>query len=124
VRELKSAVEQALLLAAGAEITPADLFGGAAEVLDAADRDAGGRAPMAEAGTSEADAGVGSFRTAKERVVATFERDFLCRRCVATVATSPKPPRRSHVRQNFQQKMRELGITADDADPDRDPSRL
>jgi len=65
VRELKSAVEQALLLAAGAEITPADLFGGAQRSSTPliVTRGAGLRWPRRGRG---GDAGVGSFRTAKE----------------------------------------------------------
>src|SRR5947208_5123224 len=60
VRELRSAVEQALLLAPGAEITTADLLGRPESATAAA------------AGPPPA-----SFREAKERVVETFERDFL-----------------------------------------------
>src|SRR5437763_43493 len=59
VRELRSAVEQALLLAPGAEITAADLFG---RPVEAAPADA----PLPA-----------SFREAKDRMVETFERDFL-----------------------------------------------
>src|SRR5215467_12380689 len=59
VRELRSAVEQALLLAPGPEITAADLFG----------------RPAPETPTTPS--APGTFREAKERVVETFERDFL-----------------------------------------------
>src|SRR5262252_6046421 len=58
VRELRSAVEQALLLAPGAEITAADLFG----------------RPAPETPTPSEP---GTFREAKERIVEAFERDFL-----------------------------------------------
>src|SRR5712692_5375834 len=55
VRELRSAVEQALLLAPGAEITPADLFGRPVDAAPAA-------APLPA-----------SFREAKDRMVENFE---------------------------------------------------
>src|SRR2546421_6227885 len=60
VRELRSAVEQALLLAPGPEIGPADLFGGPVVAETAAP----GPLPA-------------SFREAKERMVEDFEREFL-----------------------------------------------
>ena len=103
VRELKSAVEQALLLSPGAEITPADLFGQAAPV--------DGAAPAATASPNGLP-----FREAKERVVEAFERDFLLqalRRHGGNITKAAEDV--GMYRQNFQQKMRELGITADDA---------
>src|SRR5215470_7505775 len=63
VRELRSAVEQALLLASGTEITAEDIFAGAA-----------GSALPPSSPTLQAPT---SFKEAKDRVVATFERDFL-----------------------------------------------
>jgi DNA-binding NtrC family response regulator len=134
VRELKSAVEQAVLLAPGTEITPADLFGGAAEagaLLETADRGslaADGVTSVdwsASAGddrTAVADS-ASSFRIAKERVVAAFERDFLLRALRRNGGNITKAADEIGMyRQNLQQKMRELGITVDDAaaDPDRD----
>jgi len=117
VRELKSAVEQALLLAHGAEITPADLFG-TAEVLKAADG-AAVSAPVADGGTPEGDAVASSFRTAKERAVAMFERDFLLQALRRHGGNITKAAEEIGMyRQNFQQKMRDLGITVDDADSD------
>ena len=115
MRELKSAVEQALLLAPGAEITPADLFG-TAEVLKAASG-AAVSAPVADGGTPEGDAVASSFRAAKDRVVAAFERDFLLQALRRHGGNITKAAEEIGLyRQNFQQKMRELGITVDDAD--------
>src|SRR5262245_1825654 len=62
VRELKSAIEQALLLAPGAEITAADLFGS--------------REPASLPVPANGSGG-GKFREAKDRVVEAFERDFI-----------------------------------------------
>src|SRR3989441_578856 len=62
VRELRSAVEQALLLSPGPEITPADLFN---------------RPPAADAAPVAAPIAPASFREAKERVVEAFEREYL-----------------------------------------------
>ncbi len=98
VRELRSAVEQALLLAPGAEISAADLFGGSSEPAP----------PQASH-----DAQTLSFRAAKEQVVQTFERDFLLqalRRHGGNISKAAEEI--GMYRQNFQQKMRELGIKA------------
>src|SRR5262245_58852399 len=102
VRELKSAIEQALLLAPGAEITAADLFGS--------------REPVTTAPTPTNGSGGTSFREAKDRVVEAFERDFIVnalRRHGGNITKAAEEV--GMYRQNFQQKMRELGITADDA---------
>jgi DNA-binding NtrC family response regulator len=101
VRELKSAIEQALLLASGAEITPEDLFGTA--VPAASDLAAGN-------GTNGL-----SFREAKDRVVASFERDFVLAALKRHGGNITKAAEEVGMyRQNFQQKMRELGVTAED----------
>src|SRR5207253_1942500 len=63
VRELRSAIEQALLLAPGAEIGDRDLFGTSAN----------GESSAAPA-TGVTDASPTSFREAKERMVADFEK--------------------------------------------------
>jgi DNA-binding NtrC family response regulator len=98
VRELRSAVEQALLLAPGDEIGPADLFG---------------RAAAPEAPLAPSPAPAGSFREAKERVVESFERDFLQRALRRHGGNITKAAEELGMhRQNLQQKMRELGITA------------
>ena len=99
----KSAVEQALLLAPGAEITPADLFGRRR-------RSTARPRPRRRRRTGL------PFREAKERVVEAFERDFLLqalRRHGGNITKAAEEV--GMYRQNFQQKMRELGITADDA---------
>jgi DNA-binding NtrC family response regulator len=103
VRELKSAIEQALLLAPGPEITPGDLVG------------VGDPAPASPPAGNGGATG-GSFREAKERVVAAFERDFILgalRRHGGNITKAAEEV--GMYRQNFQQKMRELGITAEDA---------
>ena len=99
VRELRSAVEQALLLAPGPEITAADLFG---------------RPAIPE--TPAPDPLPATFREAKERMVENFERDFLrqaLRRHGGNITKAAEEV--GMHRQNLQQKMRELGLTADDA---------
>jgi DNA-binding NtrC family response regulator len=102
VRELRSAVEQALLLAPGAEITPGDLFGQTAPVDGVA---------AAEAGPLPA-----TFREAKEQMVATFEREFLQRALARHGGNITRAAEEVGMyRQNFQQKMRELGLSAEDA---------
>jgi two-component system nitrogen regulation response regulator NtrX len=106
VRELKSAVEQALLLAPGPEIEATDLFG----MATPGDGAASAAPPAAVA------PGAMPFREAKERVVEAFERDFLLqalRRHGGNITKAAEDV--GMYRQNFQQKMRELGITADDA---------
>ncbi|HXJ32710.1 MAG TPA: sigma-54 dependent transcriptional regulator [Candidatus Eisenbacteria bacterium] len=102
VRELKSAIEQALLLAPGDEIATTDLF----TVPE-------GAAPPA---VPPSNGDGRSFRDAKERVVAAFERDFILqalRRHGGNITKAAEDV--GMYRQNFQQKMRELGITAEDA---------
>src|SRR5689334_10322573 len=99
VRELRSAVEQALLLAPGDEIGPADLFG---------------RAAAPETPLPPSPAAAGSFREAKERVVESFERDFLQRALRRHGGNITKAAEEVGMhRQNLQQKMRELGITVE-----------
>ena len=101
VRELRSAVEQALLLSPGAEITTADLF-------PTRNVPASAEAPAA----SPQDTPV-SFREAKDRIVEAFERDFLLqalRRHGGNITRAAEEI--GMYRQNFQQKMRELGISA------------
>jgi len=104
VRELRSAVEQALLLSSGPEIGPADLIGAAPS----------GAAALA-APAADAAALPQSFREAKDQIVATFERDFLLhalRRHGGNITKAAEEV--GMYRQNFQQKMRELGIKSSD----------
>ena len=98
VRELRSAVEQALLLCPGAEIDVSDL------VRAAASAPASTSAPAAR-----------SFRDAKAAVVESFERDFLLgalRRHGGNISKAAEEI--GMYRQNLQQKIRELGISADE----------
>ena len=104
VRELRSAVEQALLLSPGPEITPADLFN---------------RPLAADAAPVAAPIPPASFREAKERVVEAFEREYLVdalRRHGGNITKAAEDI--GMHRQNLQQKMRELGISAEDATKD------
>jgi DNA-binding NtrC family response regulator len=110
VRELKSTVEQALLLAPGDVITAADLFPGAPN------GNAPAHAPID--GGNETAGGAGSFRAAKEHAVARFEREFLLQALRRHDGNITKAAEEIGMyRQNLQQKMRELGITGrDDAE--------
>ena len=101
VRELRSRLEQALLLAPGDTLTPADLFGDAA-------------VPSATAVPADPGEPGVSFREAKERVVEAFERDFLLdalRRHGGNITKAAEEI--GMYRQNLQQKLRELGIKTD-----------
>jgi len=117
VRELRSAVEQALVLAAGPEIEVADLFGaGARGAIVAAGTSPDGAATDGILHSAPTPPVAASFRAAKERAVATFEREFLLealRRHRGNITKAAEEV--GMYRQNFQQKMRELGISADDA---------
>src|SRR4029453_16336109 len=100
VRELRSAVEQALLLASGPEITTAALLRRADDGTEPA------AAPGADNGSTR------SFREAKEQTVARFERDFLLaalRRSSGNITRAADEV--GMYRQSFQQKRGELGIT-------------
>jgi DNA-binding NtrC family response regulator len=106
VRELRSAVEQALLLAPGAEIGPGDLFQGVR---------AAGAPPAPATAAAAASAPGTSFRDAKAAVVESFERDFLVaalRRHGGNISKTAEEI--GMYRQNLQQKMRELGINGDE----------
>jgi two-component system, NtrC family, response regulator AtoC len=112
VRELRSAVEQALLLAPGPEIAATDLFGHtqptAVELPPV-------RVDSADAAASAAADTPRTFREAKEQMVATFERQFLLNALQRHDGNITKAAEEVGMyRQNFQQKMRELGITTED----------
>jgi DNA-binding NtrC family response regulator len=103
VRELRSAVEQALLLAPGPTITERDLFGE--------------KAPAPSNATPVPSVAAGSFREAKDRFVADFERSFLVQALKRNGGNITKAAEEVGMyRQNFQQKMRELGISAEEAE--------
>jgi two-component system response regulator AtoC/two-component system nitrogen regulation response regulator NtrX len=98
VRELRSTVERALLLASGPEITAEDLFG----------------RPVPVAMPLTVDSTL-SFREAKEKVIQEFERSFLLealRRHAGNISKTAEEV--GMYRQNLQQKMRELGISVED----------
>ena len=102
----RSAVEQALLLAPGAEITPADLFGAAAPV----DGAAAGRDGVAERRCRSARP-----RSASSRRSSATSCSQALRRHGGNITKAAEEV--GMYRQNFQQKMRELGITADGRRP-------
>src|SRR6185437_10874183 len=117
VRSLKAAIEQAVILSSGTEITVAELLGGAASgsAYDAGNNEAA-RTPAANA-PSEAprDGGEVKFREAKEKFVGQWERDFFINALRASGGNISRAAERAGMyRQNFQQKMRELGICVDD----------
>jgi DNA-binding NtrC family response regulator len=113
-RSLKAAIEQAVILSPGVEITPADLFSSSEPESDHA-------APAPGAGTNHAPVGNESgesamtFREAKEKFVGDWERDFFIRALRATGGNISRAAERTGMyRQSFQQKMRELGIALSD----------
>ena len=104
VRELRSAVEQALLLSVGEEISAEGLLGRPESSSPAAD------------GRVDTHAERRTFRAAKEEIVTDFERRFLLealRRTGGNVTRAAADV--GMYRQSFQAKMRELGISAQDA---------
>jgi two-component system, NtrC family, nitrogen regulation response regulator GlnG len=112
VRSLKAAIEQAVILSAGSEITAEELLGGVAEQGPA--RGAPGVADRADALTPPAASDGRSelrFREAKEKFVAQWERDFVVGALRASGGNISRAAERAGMyRQSFQQKMRELGI--------------
>jgi len=117
VRSLKAAIEQAVILSAANEITPAELLGAAADddTPPAPDGDGESVAPSAEATAAAGGAGEVRFREAKEKFVSQWERDFFINALRASGGNISRAAERAGMyRQNFQQKMRELGITVDD----------
>jgi DNA-binding NtrC family response regulator len=108
VRELRSCVEQALLLAPGPEIRPADVFTYVAP-------NKGGALDDTTAFVA-GDNGSSNFRDAKERMVRAFERNFLLQALRRNEGNITKAAEEVGMyRQNFQQKMRELDISVDEA---------
>jgi DNA-binding NtrC family response regulator len=121
VRSLRAAIEQAVILSAGPEITPAELFGGSAGGADTAgDHDAAPALAASDGGASAArpasqGGGETKFREAKEKFVGQWERDFFINALRASGGNISRAAERAGMyRQNFQQKMRELGISVDD----------
>jgi DNA-binding NtrC family response regulator len=117
VRSLKAAIEQAVILSSGAEITLAELLGGSASgSADAAsNHDAARMAVAGVTAETPGDGGEVKFREAKEKFVGQWERDFFINALRATGGNISRAAERAGMyRQNFQQKMRELGISVDD----------
>ena len=115
VRELRSALEQALLLAPGPEITPADLFGAATQSSTYPPQDPSTGLWTGSGLRTPDPMQPLSFREAKDRVVATFEREFLLQALRRHGGNITKAAEEIGMyRQNFQQKMRELGIKGSD----------
>ncbi len=110
-RSLKAAIEQAVILSSGAEITAEDLFAGSEPDGEHAAAPANHTAAAAEvSGDSEL-----TFREAKDKFVGDWERDFFVRALRATGGNISRAAERTGMyRQSFQQKMRELGITLAD----------
>jgi DNA-binding NtrC family response regulator len=112
-RSLKAAIEQAVILSAGDEISSDDLFAGTEPEGDHAP------APMTMTNHvpvgSDDGAETLTFREAKDKFVGDWERDFFIRALRATSGNISRAAERIGMyRQSFQQKMRELGITLAD----------
>ena len=114
-RSLKAAIDQAVILSSGSEITPADLFSGSdpgpaeqAAAPSAVTLSSNGVGDEAEAAASNGM----TFREAKEKFVGDWERAFFIRALRATGGNISRAAERTGMyRQSFQQKMKELGIT-------------
>ncbi len=111
-RSLKAAIEQAVILSPGKEITAGRSVrrigtGGRSREL------AGARARrITRRRRSENGESAMTFREAKEKFVGDWERDFFVRALRATGGNISRAAERTGMyRQSFQQKMRELGIT-------------
>ncbi len=113
-RSLKAAIEQAVILSPGAEITAEDLFAGPEPDGDHASSPAPGASNHTSATGEGSDLAL-TFREAKEKFVGDWERDFFVRALRATGGNISRAAERTGMyRQSFQQKMRELGITLAD----------
>jgi DNA-binding NtrC family response regulator len=119
VRSLRSAIEQAVILSSGDEITPAELLGGA--IPEAAMKtDSGAVASsMTDSHNNSHQLGENGnggnglrFREAKEKFVTEWERDYFVRALRSTNGNISRAAEKVGMyRQSFQQKMRELGIS-------------
>jgi DNA-binding NtrC family response regulator len=113
-RSLKAAIEQAMILSAGAEISPAELFAGSEPETEHAHSQSARTASHATAGDDHTDSAT-TFREAKEKFVGDWERDFFIRALRSSGGNISRAAERTGMyRQSFQQKMRELGITLAD----------
>ncbi len=121
VRSLRAAIEQAVILSAGPEITAAELLGGAAEPGAPRPAEGAGSEDRVESLSHDArqapaaasnGGGELKFREAKDKFVTQFERDFVINALKATGGNISRAAERAGMyRQSFQQKMRELGIS-------------
>ena len=118
-RSLKAAIDQAVILAAGEEITAAELLAGAEPEIPepaAAPATVANHSTIHAAAPGDAAAAGMTFREAKEKFVGDWERDFILNALRATGGNISRAAERTGMyRQSFQQKMRELGITPADA---------
>jgi len=116
VRSLRSAIEQAVILSSGDQITAAELFGDTMpEVTMKSESTAAAQAASDTHINSDAPAENGNglrFREAKEKFVAEWERDYFTRALRSTNGNISRAAEKVGMyRQSFQQKMRELGIS-------------
>jgi DNA-binding NtrC family response regulator len=116
-RSLKAAIEQAVILSSGAEITGDDLFAGSEPESETP----AARTPLTRAmadpsgATGESPANGLTFREAKEKFVGDWERNYFINALRSTGGNISRAAERTGMyRQSFQQKMRELGITVAD----------
>src|SRR5215475_2836520 len=110
-RSLKAAIDQAVILSSGDEITTGDLFA-ASEPEGSEHAGAHALEPMLAAVAGDGDSNGMTFREAKEKFVGDWERAFFVRALKATGGNISRAAERTGMyRQSFQQKMRELGIT-------------
>ena len=113
-RSLKAAIEQAVILSSGAEITAEDLFAGSEPDADHTGSPAPATSNHVAVGNDSGESAT-TFREAKEKFVGDWERDFFVRALRATGGNISRAAERTGMyRQSFQQKMRELGITLAD----------
>jgi DNA-binding NtrC family response regulator len=113
-RSLKAAIEQAVILSPGVEITPADLFASSEPESDHAAPAVGVTTNHAPSSNESGESAM-TFREAKEKFVGDWERDFFIRALRSTGGNISRAAERTGMyRQSFQQKMRELGIALSD----------
>jgi len=112
VRSLKAAIEQAVILAIGPELTAADLFPVSDTVVSA-------RVDGVCEAVGGPDTARMSFREAKEKFVGEWERAYFIAALRATGGNISRAAEQTGMyRQSFQQKLRELSITAADVGPE------
>jgi DNA-binding NtrC family response regulator len=108
-RALKSTIEQAVILSSGNEISADELFSSSSPDAARPSLDTTAMRAPAE------DAGAMTFREAKEKFVEQWEREFFLSALRTTGGNISRAAERIGMyRQSFQQKMRELGISAAD----------